>query len=54
MRERGLTYSEQELKNERRKSRHDAKVRLRMANRFEAKESEQSHLDGHLVKDDRG
>jgi hypothetical protein len=44
MRERGLTYSEQELKQERRKARHDAKVRLRMANRFEESKGEQSHL----------
>ena len=44
MPERHLTYSEQELKEERRKARYDAKVRLRMANRFEEKETAQSHL----------
>jgi hypothetical protein len=46
MRERPLTYSEQELKNERRKARHDAKVKLRMANASKEPKSEQSHLGG--------
>lgn len=42
MPERHLTYEEKERKDERKKSRHEAKARLRMANAFEEPKVEQS------------
>ena len=45
MPKRNVTYDEQELRNIRRKARHDAKVKLRIAQDFEMPKGEQSTFE---------